>query len=199
MTVALCRICMIALKLILFSLTFWFGLRTCFRKSGQESLLADGGENLLGEIILIMHTGTSFEGAMVLVGQRSQEAADLLKALDGDDFARSDHSEVVKVLRFCRENSSVSYRLLHSLRQVLRLRRRLHGRQRSITLQARAQAIVSGAIYVLLLFTQWQLNPEFQKYMATRDGRMGLSASFLLVAAGLFVVTELARPGEMEI
>jgi Flp pilus assembly protein TadB len=207
MPVALFNIRMLALKLFLFSLIFLSVIRIWRRNAGHSQSTNRDLEEIIDEIILIMQTGVSYESAIFQISQRSRAGDDFFSFLESErhqngkkiEISGVDRVEIAKILRFCRENSSLSFKMLLSLRHVLRLRRRLHHKQRSITLQARAQAVVSAAIFVVLVCAQWKINPEFQRFMASMAGRLVFCASTLLVGVGLYLVLALSRPEEMHL
>lgn len=110
-----------------------------------------------------------------------------------------EHKEFQKIFSFCRKNPSQSFKILSSLRKTLRLKAVLAQKQSSVSLQAKAQAVVSAILYAGLLVAQAFLNPDFGNFIGSTGGRAMLAFSAILAASGIALVFRLSLPGEMSI
>lgn len=192
---------MSVIKLCMFFSINYFFFRTCVR-----ILSANRGENraqppvqsedFINELILTMQTGASFEVSARQLSQKSDDFARIFLLAEAE--TASECGEMTRILAFCLKNASQSYKILQTLRHVLRLRSRLSRKQEAISLQARAQAVICSCLFAILVLVQWKINPEFTKFLATAMGRGTFVTSSVLVIAGLFLVLRLAKPRELE-
>jgi Flp pilus assembly protein TadB len=107
--------------------------------------------------------------------------------------------DFLSLILYCRENPSQSFKVLQSFRRTLKLERRLHDRHSAISLQAKAQAAVSGVLFVLLFATERMILPGYSAYIDSRDGRMGIFVSISLLVMGIFIIFKFSLPKELKI
>jgi hypothetical protein len=144
------------------------------------------------QLLLTMKTGKSYESAALEVVQSD----DLWKKWHRQS-ENPNQEELICILGHCRKHSSQSYSLLTSFRKTLRQRLRLHEKQKLMTLQAKAQALVSSLIFVALTLSQWLINPDFRGFLSSAGGRLIFSLCFSLVFAGVVIVFNMSRPQEV--
>jgi Flp pilus assembly protein TadB len=175
-----------------------------FKKNRRELLDLSP---MLEEIIMTMQTGVSFEPAAREICAKNgawNRIFHLSESEKGQKIpmtnGQNDMSEeLLKIFTFCRINPSLAYKNLNSLRQTLRLRAQLQQKQTVLTLQARAQAIVSSLLFIILCGVQWIMNPDFQVFIISNTGRWLFLFSVALTAAGIALVFRIALPKELSL
>jgi hypothetical protein len=105
--------------------------------------------------------------------------------------------EIISILRVCRAHSSQIFKILSCMRTSIRLQRRLHRKQQAMTLQAKAQAIVSIVIFLCIFTAQFFLQPEFLNFLRTSGGKLTVACSILLLSIGVRWVFWLSRPRDL--
>jgi hypothetical protein len=160
---------------------------------------------LIDEILMTMQAGLSFESAAREICSTKSawnriflSAEQLTEEKNTMTNGQNHNSgEIIKVFSFCRLNPTLSYKILVSLRQTLRLREKLRRKQSAITLQSRAQALVSLTLFVVLAISQWFMNPDFQVFLSSTSGRFLFIFSSALTGSGVYSVLKLSRPKEL--
>jgi hypothetical protein len=171
------------------------------KKSCQKDAKHDWNELFLAEeLILTIKTGISLENALRKLSERDFRYQILLSNTDSastNDL--KDTSKLVSLIKFARKNSSVSLKALIFFRESEKLRKKLQSKQKNITLQAKAQAVVSIFIYLALLIAQFLMSADFQKWIFSTSGRFVFILSAGLLAMGVFCVFKMAEVKELEL
>lgn len=160
----------------------------------------------LNDVIMLMKAGNSFENALEQVGNSdfvfgNDVVAPTFTKNDAQksQFCSKTVTKIGSVVSRCRKKSSQSIRILEVYKEIEVLRQRLRSKQHAITLQAKAQAIVIGIIYVLLFVLQWFLNPQFSTFLVTRVGFLVGVASFTSVSVGIWLVFRIGNSFPKEV
>ncbi len=141
------------------------------------------------ELILNMKAGISFETSYATAVQSTN---------GWEKFEKSD-AKMSQLTSFCRKNSSLSFKALSFFRETEKLRQKLHTKQETVSLQAKAQAIVSVFLYLVIFLAQWAWNADFKMIFQFSGGRLIFFFSLLLMAIGIFLVFKMAQTKDLEV
>jgi len=162
-----------------------------------EDVIAD----FLDQILMNMRSGMSFESAQKHLNppHGPWEKWILSSQTPANGSTNDQETEIVTVLRACFDNSTQTFKILSSFRHSLRLQTKLHQKQNAMTLQAKAQAGISVALFLVLFLAQWFLQPNFSNFLRSSGGRLALMTSLFLVGGGVKWVFWLSRPRELQL
>ena len=107
--------------------------------------------------------------------------------------------EASEVFDHCLIHPSQSYKLLESFRQTLRMRSKLHRKHSMVSLQAKAQGLVSALLFGLLFLFQLLAVPEFRVFLKLSVGRLVVLMCFVSVFLGLRFIFKMGQPGEFQL
>jgi len=183
----------------------YFVLRTLIRRRGSLISLKNTSQTrieFVEQLLMTIKTGKSYESAaheMSFANNLWKKWIQQSENASTYDQLGQKNNEIVQILTFCRKYSSQSYHLLSFFRKTIRQRARLEQKQALMTLQAKAQAIISGLIFAVLVLTQWSINPDFSIFLTTTMGRLVFVACFTFVGLGIGIVFQLSKPREVEL
>lgn len=153
------------------------------------------------EVILTMQSGQSLEGSLRKIAEERKEFFKFLQLSESSQSKDVPISDIsfVKMLVFCRKNNSLSFKVLKFYREIEKLRERLLTKEKNISMQAKAQAIISGFLYAGIFAAQYSWNPDFSKALSSSEGKLIVVFSFCLLAAGLWLVFKMSKTKELEL
>jgi hypothetical protein len=144
-----------------------------------------------------MSSGYSFDTSMKkIVGER-REFAEF--SPEKSNSVPADEQSFEKMLKFCWKNSSLAYKVLKFYRDIEKLRQKLVNQEKTISLQAKAQAVICLCLYLVIFLAQWVWNPDLQRVLHSFQGKCILLFSLLLLVTGLWFVFRLSKTKSMEI
>jgi Flp pilus assembly protein TadB len=152
----------------------------------------------LDQLLMNMRAGLSFESAHRSL-KENEKWEQWFSCSQIEKLTNGQESEIISLLRICHLNPSQTFKVLSSYRTSLRLQNRLQQKRDSMTLQARAQAGVSIGLFIVLFCAQWFLQPDFIAYLQTSAGKLGITASVLLLGSGVLWVFKLSQGREFEL
>jgi Flp pilus assembly protein TadB len=167
------------------------------QKNKKNNTITD----FLDQILMTMSAGMSFESALKNVSRSDHQWEKWISFAKMSQLPQTNdqEKEIIETLRACSAKPTQTYKIMSSLRQSLRLRARLQEKQAAITLQSRAQAIVSILLYAMVVGAQLFLQKDFLTFLKAALGKITLIISLCLVGGGVKWVFWLSVPKELEL
>jgi hypothetical protein len=155
-------------------------------------------EGFFDHLIMSMRSGMSLESVLL-----DLEAFDPYWKLFFADCRTNDQPEIAKeitnVLKFCRARPTQSCGIIEKFRHSLRLRSKLNRKHRMISLQSKAQALVSLFLFVVIMIFQFFSVPEFRDFLKHSEGKLTLAFSVALMLLGIAWIFKIGSPGDFQI
>jgi hypothetical protein len=174
---------MFLLFIILLFIFFWFGIRILRRIYVSQRHFFESQH--IETAILSLLVGKSFESIA------REQQFDQIKA---DFFEEEDMWRAWQaLLAYCKHYPSQALVVLRAFKQALELRQKIKMKAQALSVQAKAQAFVSGGIYMCLLSFQF-FNSETRAFFFTQTGRLCTLISLILFFAGTYIIKKRSYP-----
>jgi hypothetical protein len=126
-------------------------------------------QEFIDHILMSMRVGFSIESALRQLSEQNLVWKSWI--LESDNIQTSpstkfEDAELINLLRYCRKSPSQSFTILDVYRKTLRLKTQLQEKHHAISLQAKAQAVVSGSIFIVVFGAQWFMQPDFKSFFS---------------------------------
>lgn len=155
-------------------------------------------EIFIDHVIMSMRGGLSLES--IFLELNTLQPKWKIFFVDGRTNGQSSAiKDVVNLFAYCRKHPTQSCGVLESFRTTLRLRSQLQRKHKMISLQAKAQAMVSLLLFLVIFVFQWASVPEFKDFLNFSIGRLLITLSFLLVGLGIGWIFKMGKPGELHL
>ena len=164
------------------------------KESSEHQILT-----LLDQILMNMRAGNSFSSTINTLGEQNSQLRMWISRSQGPSSCQTNdqESEIIHGLRVCQERPTLAFNYLSALRTSLRFQNQLFQKQRAVTLQARAQAGTSAALFLLIFWGQIVFEPDFLEFLRATVGKGVVVLSLSLVLCGIWAVFKISRAGVM--
>lgn len=158
-----------------------------FKKQQRSTL------TYVDDVLMTMRAGYSIDSAIKICANQN---ANTMNSTNGQ---LATDPEFLKIVAFCHQSPTMSFKILSTFQKTLRLKEKLYLKQQNLSLQAKAQSIVSVLVFLLLMTTQFKLNPDFSTFLTKPLGRFLFVASILWLFVGVRLVFKFSQPKELNL
>lgn len=156
--------------------------------------------HLTDEIMLNLKTGQSFLQIFRVLKSKNPNLEKIFaKQEKGLASRNTNENQFIEIIQFCSMHPSLSYKVLEAYKRKLKISKRLLEKQKTISVQPKAQAAISGVLYAAIFVFQWHFQPDFSLMFDNSLGRGLLFLSFVLILTGIYLVFRISKPSEEQI